>query len=292
VPDLLDFAVFCGISNQLLEIVDSDELSSDHSPIIINFNTEVPLSQTNKPIFTNKTNIKSFQNYINRNLNANITINTGIELEEAIESFTKLIHDAAFNSTPLVSNGRRNENKIHLSLEIRNLIQQKRRLRRIWKNNRNPLTKRDFNNAANYLKKKLQDFKNENTSAYLSNLKPNSDNEHNLWKATKYLKRPVKRNVPLKDNNNNWHRSDKKKAEAFSRHLEETFKPFDFNCNSDSAEILEFLDAPCQMDFPIRRNTIKEILSEIKTLNNKKTPGYDKIGPLAVKALPKKALKF
>lgn len=108
--------------------------------------------------------------------------------------------------------------------------------------------------------------------------------------ATKNFKRPVKRNIPIKDSNDSWCRTDNQKATAFANHLEETFKPFSFNSNESN--ILNFLDSACQMDFPIPHITPNEVSSEISILNKTKTPGYDKIDAIVAKSLPKKGVIF
>ena len=109
-------------------------------------------------------------------------------------------------------------------------LQNKRRLRRLWK---------------------LKEIKNQNFNTFLKNLTAhnNRNDENDLWKATKYLKKPTKRNVPFKDLNVSWYKSDRSKACAFSKYLESSFQPFSFN--NDDSNITSYLDIPCQMDFPI-----------------------------------------
>jgi len=43
------------------------------------------------------------------------------------------------------------------------------------------------------------------------------------------------------------------------------------------AEVHNFLEAPCQLSLPINQTTISEVEEEIKELNRKKYPGYDKV---------------
>lgn len=289
VPDLLDFVVYSGISQSLLHIVACDDLSSDHSPIIINFMTKACEKNKNAKLFTNYTDIESFQNWIEDNIRLNISIKNGTELDESVEYFTQLIHQAAALSTP-----QENNNKLSnfiTTTEIRTLIRKKRRLRKIWQRTRQPADKINFNRATNHLKRKLKDYKNNNTGTFLRNLSPNNNNEHKLWIATKYLKRPQRRNVPIRNAVGVWCRSDKSKADAFKLFLENTFTPFPI-CNSQQEkEVREFLDVSCQMYRPIKHFTVREVHNEIKKLN-KKTPGYDLIDHKVIKSLPKKGLIF
>lgn len=181
-----------------------------------------------------------------------------------------------------------------ISAEIQNLIRNKRRLRRIWHSSRNPIDKRIFNRAASELKNRIREFKNEETGNFLKslNIHVSKNDEHCLWNVTKYLKRPIKRNIPIKDVDGTWCRSDKSKADAYSKYLENIFQPFRFNSNEDVIEIEDFLSSPCQMDLPIPHIQPQEVQKEIQLLNNKKTPGYDQIAATVAKTLPKKGILF
>ncbi|KAH8273408.1 hypothetical protein KR026_003783, partial [Drosophila bipectinata] len=122
---------------------------------------------------------------------------------------------------------------------------------------------------------------------------PNScNNEHNLWRATKYLKRPAKRNTNIRNSNGNWCRSNTEQAEAFAQHLQSVFQPNDINNSITETEVEKFLESPCQMSLPIKSIKYEEVVTEIKELNNKKAPGPDKINGITLKSLPKKCIQF
>ena len=104
------------------------------------------------------------------------------------------------------------------------------------------------------------------------------------------LKKPTKRNISINDLNDSWCKSDNNKACVFSKYLESTFQPFYFN--NDDSNITTYLDIRCQMDFPTKHIRPKEVVLEISKLNNKKTPGYDKIGAKDIKLFPKKAVLY
>lgn len=289
-PDLLDFFIHSGIHQSFLDIVASDDLSSDHTPIILNFRTTHIKKQLNAKLFNHKTNHSLFQSHIQSNLDLNIKIKDSYDLDCAVENFTKLIHDAALRATP--QEGFQNFSSFRTSVEIKQLIRSKRRLRKIYQRTRRPLDKTNFNRAANHLKKIMKEYKNACTGNFLINLSPAHNNEHNLYKATKYLKRPQQRNITIRDNNGSWCRTDKSKASAFKTHLEKIFTPFSTCSNQDSNEILNFLDVPCQMCLPIKPFRTKEIENEVRKLNSKKSPGFDLIDGKVIKSLPKKGVIF
>ena len=165
-------------------------------------------------------------------------------------------------------------------------------MRRIYKITRSPLDKSNLNRATNHLKKRSKEFKNENTKVFLRKLEVKRNDDFNLWKATKYLKRPIKRKAPIKGADGSCRRSDLSKASEFRNHLEKTFNPFSLSSQSQIDNILHFLDVPCQMDLPIKHVTPSEVKTFINKLNSKKSPGYDGINANVLKMLPRKGIVF
>lgn len=154
IPDLLDFFVYSGISSQFLNISNElcDELSSDHSPILLNFNSFLHSNSRKHQIANRRTDFNSFKIWIERNLNLNIPIKSPEELDEVVENFNNLIHEAGFLSTPEEESSYYQERMV-VTNEIRNIIRNKRQLRRIWQYTRNPIDKQRFNRASKDLKK-------------------------------------------------------------------------------------------------------------------------------------------
>lgn len=290
IPDLLDFFVCSGISSHLLDVVDNNELSSDHTPILLNYSTSLQTLSSEFKLFSNKTDIKSFQYWMDKKLVLNTSLKFDFELDDAVEKYTNLIHEAAYLSTP--RSEAINGSSVLISAEIRNLIQRKRRLRRIWQRSRNPRDKTIFNRASNDLKRRLSFFKNRDFENFLRNLSTSNNTEYSLWRATKYLKRPKKRNIPIKGTNGQWCKNDKTKADAFADHLKHTFQPIPTTNSRDDTSIDSFLEFPLQMDLPIKSISPREVQLEILKLNNKKCPGYDKINACVAKALSRKSILF
>lgn len=100
IPDLLDFIVYKGISNDRLTIANSNDLSSDHTPVLVNLNINHTLNPEKYQILKRNSNISLFQQYLENNVNLNIRLKTEAELDDAVEKFTNLIHTAGSISTP------------------------------------------------------------------------------------------------------------------------------------------------------------------------------------------------
>jgi len=123
-----------------------------------------------------------------------------------------------------------------------------------------PADKRSYNKAASDLKKLLSTLRNESLAEYLRNLDPHScKHEHNLWRATKYLKRPAKRNTVVRNCNGDWCRSDDEHAKAFAQHLHSVLQPNDIDIPQTEREVENFLESPCHMSLPIRKSSINEV---------------------------------
>lgn len=56
IPDLLDFVVYGGISRFSLDILNDDNLNSDHSPILVNYNVNVELTPKYVKLIKGNTN--------------------------------------------------------------------------------------------------------------------------------------------------------------------------------------------------------------------------------------------
>lgn len=168
--------------------------------------------------------------------------------------------------------------------EIRNLILEKRKLRRKWQQARAPADKTTLNNATQQLKREIQGVKNEAIGEYLSELTNDNKTDYSLWKATKRLKRPVLHNPPIRNADGTWARNSTQKANRFAEHFESIFQPNDGEDPQDWAETE-------QEEVIIRPTSPREVFDEIKTnINPKKAPGFDLITGEILKQLSRKAI--
>ena len=291
IPDLLDFFVYKGVHRSDLDIMHTQDLSSDHNPIILTHRASVETIAKKYKMITAKTNLNAYTDFVDRNLNLKVPIKNNEQLEDAIESFINLIHEAATSSTSEYT-GSASGSNVRITAELQKLIVEKRRLRRNYQQTRSIADKRIFNRACRYVKIRLDKFKNDLQGEFFQHLDARRNDEYSLWNATKYIKRPTKRNVPIRNNAGLWIRSDSAKAETFKIHLEHTFQPLALVDPTDKMTIEHFLDVACQLDKPIKHITPSEVTLAIKKLNNSKSPGYDCVDSNALKCLPKKGLLF
>jgi len=86
--------------------------------------------------------------------------------------------------------------------------------------------------------------------------------------------------------NNSWASSDTNKANIFSEHLANVFKPRDISPNRiHSLNIKCFLESPLPMVFPAKHTSLGEIQHIIQKFPTKKASGHDLICNLIVENL-------
>lgn len=97
-PDLLDFFILNGIPTQTCSVESSYELSSDHTPVIINLCSTTLYKSTHPKLTSSRTNWDQFTTYIEKNLNTKIRIKQKTEIDEAAQHFTTIIQQAAWSA--------------------------------------------------------------------------------------------------------------------------------------------------------------------------------------------------
>ena len=74
------------------------------------------------------------------------------------------------------------------------------------------------------------------------------------------MKQPQTQIPPIRLKDENWARDPKAKAQAFAEHLMTVFQPYPpDNAVEDEIKINEYLEAPFQMDFPIKKFNCNEV---------------------------------
>lgn len=285
VPDLIDFFVVRGLSTNYIVTESSNSLSSDHTPVIMTISDTVINKERDPFIANNKTNWDLFRQILNEKISLSASIKSNFELEEELENLTQNIQQAAWKSTPEQKS--RGKEGILYPLEVRELVKEKRRARKLWHNSRAPGDKATYNRLANELKALIKSNRNESIANYLKKLTALKDTDYSLWKATKGLKRPKLQTPPIRRADNSWARSAKEKAAIFAEHLENTFQPPQRQTDDECTMLIKKNDS-----LEIQPATLQEIKNEIKNnLSAKKAPGYDLITGQVLKQLPDKGLR-
>lgn len=281
IPDLIDFFVIKNISLNYLHVEEAWDMHSDHSPILLTL-SDVIIQKENPPRLVNgRTDWYNFKIELENLINLSVPLKSEEQLDDEVELLVKNIQKAAWNNTPdLVIRTKGN----NYPKEIRELISEKRRLRKRWHQTRLPADKTTLNNAAQKLKREIKKVKNESIANYLSKLTNDGKTDYSLWKATKQIKRPNMHIPPVKNLDGSWARSNEQKAHRFAEHLENTFEPHE-------GEELTGHQEPEQEELEIKLTSPKEIVKEIKeNISTKKSPGFDLITGEILKQLPRKAI--
>jgi len=285
-PDLIDFCVSKGLDKKLISIKSSLELSSDHTPIMLTIHNEI-LKIPKKPSLTSrKTDWEQFKENLDQRIKLDIPLKSNEDVELAVMELTAAIQSSAWLATP-------SSQDTHISYNnpphIKTLLKNKRRVRKIWQQTRSREVKNHLNYLSRLIKTELQALKNESVQKYLSNLTATEATDYNLWKATKKLKQPQHTKLPIKKANGQWTRTDQEKSEAFSDHLKGVFTPWESTTDN---EVNQFLEAPFQLDLPLKTFRVEEVWNTIRdTINPKKSPGFDLITGNVLHNLTPKALR-
>lgn len=303
IPDLLDFGITKGISFDLFETeVLVDELSSDHAPVLVDFHSEAILRPSLRSLVNNKTNWNGFREFLIERINLRAQLSTNAQIDSEYDSFIKLITEAARVNTPQLNFISR---PLKITAEIRNLLREKKWLKRRWLQTRFPEHKTALNAAVRNLSRKLRKIKNEKLRDYLSSLTASPATDYSLWKATSYLKRPKCHQPPIRKADGDWAKTNEEKAMVFLKHLEKVFKPNeparDTVLPQKAVELLQAYkrnrNDPMPMDnrvedsYKIPSVSPGEVKRMIKgKVKVKKAPGFDRISGILLKELPQRAI--
>jgi hypothetical protein len=104
------------------------------------------------------------------------------------------------------------------------------------------------------LHRALTKLRNNSFERYIISL---SKEDNTIWKATKKFKRPQTIIPPIRKADGTWAKSDAEKATTFAEHLKQVFSPLP-TINDHEDDVINFLDAPCQMASPIKPFTVKQ----------------------------------
>ena len=288
-PDVIDFCVTKGLPSHSLAAKSSLELSSDHSPIIVSLNSPLSASELPAKLHNKSTNWGQFKRLVELNLPLQIPLKSNSDIEEAVEILNKVIQDAGWSSTQVFESKHFN---FHTDEKITAQIKEKRRLRKRWQETRHPDLKTLLNKAIKDVRHALHEKENEATQCFLSKLSPSKSSNYSLWKHTKSTSKPTERIPPIKSENGKWAKTNKEKVNMFGEHFSKVFNPFPSQNSNHDKEVNKFLESAGQLELPIKKFSLNEILTAIDKVNIKKAPGYDLITGKILKELPIVAYKL
>lgn len=288
-PDLLDFFIVRGLSRHYLKPESCHDSNSDHTPVILNVSTTLICYEQPETLYNKFTDWEGFREHIEHTIELHVSLKTPEEVEDATSYITRLIQNACWINTPTPKRRASNGN---IPLEVKEKVLEKRRLRRVWHQSRHKADKTAFNKSARELKDLLDDINNATLQNKLQNLTANPSSEYALWKFTKPFKRPQQFKAAIRKINGGWAKTGREKAETFADHLTNVFKPNDSEHKEFEREIEDHLRQDLQLSLPPRPVTVRELAWAIKTMKNKKAPGFDLITKEVLIQLPKKALVF
>lgn len=290
-PDLIDFAIIKGICPNRFSAKSSFDLSSDHSPIIINYKSKIEINMKHCAVYNSKTNWDTYKNILNDKITCDIPLKSPQDVDNAIHELTENIQTAAKMATPNYALNPKIKN--FTSKAILDKLKEKRNLRKIWQKSRLNSDKTRYNRSIKDLKKSILEDRNAGIQTYLENLTPTEKTDYSLWKATKKIKRPQQFSPPILKINKTWARTDSEKANVFADHLENVFTPSVRTIpKEEETSMLNNSQLEDCEDYPLKAVKIKEINHIIKNLKNRKSPGIDNVNGKLLKELPPKAKRF
>jgi hypothetical protein len=213
------------------------------------------------------------------------------EIDRHIDNFHKLIEHARDKSVPLVYS---NKYKLDIPEALKFQIKLKNNIRRTWQRTRNPILKQTINRMEKEIKSAINELRNDNWQALLSDIKPSNQS---VWRTARMLKCGNKIMPPLKDTSNNIFTAPQEKADLIALQFYENHQnPLAHNDSDFEDEVqAEVLHATINQASPNNFDDYpdeEELTGLIKRLKNSKSPGIDGIRNILLKKLPERGRAF
>ncbi|KFM77079.1 putative RNA-directed DNA polymerase from transposon X-element, partial [Stegodyphus mimosarum] len=180
----LDFFLLKGCKFSYVHTI--NELSSDHSPVMLNLDTSVRSTPDKKAFITNWVNYTKALNNTSLHIP---TAQSGEELDELVASFTNELTTALNTNSTSVP-----ERKNVVNPDLRKLIQQRNAARKEWRRTRFPADKTNLNRLNHKVRALSRIHAQQEWATYLTSL---SADESSVWKTTTKIKRCYTNIPPL-----------------------------------------------------------------------------------------------
>ena len=291
IPSTIDLVLTNGIHDHT--VLTSIPLSSDHNAVEFSVEHNGNRQITNQHLIRNykKANWEKYKLLVERNLTTHLptsTTNTD-EIENLVTNLSYAIKYAENLSVPLI---KPTEYALQLSPQIVTMIKLRNIFIRQWQRTRRIDLKTSVNRLSKKIKLEINEIRNMNWSAKLSQIQPNN---RDLYQTTKFLKKRNRLLPPLNVNNKIL-LTAQEKADALATQFENShLNPLN-NCNpaftkkiKDEIDNFIIESLPINDDFYVP--SIVLIKSIIIKLKNTKAPGKDRIHNTLLKKLPHIALQ-
>jgi exonuclease III len=286
-PDVLDVALVKNI-NLTFDIKTLTKLSSDHLPVLIDFDAHTTYNEPRLIFNYKKADWDSYKTEIHSELDNFEAIKTTQDLDSHVTRFTKVIQTAMHNNIPL--NKPRTYNTV-LPKAILDDIKLKDNCRKLYLKVRQPALKKVVNRLTKQIKTDVTQHNHTQWENKVSQINPQ---DRSLWKLSGALTRKAIAIPPLTGVNGIAY-TDSDKANVLADTLEQTFQPNDEpKCDTHIHTVKEkvhcFLQKPVDCDF--RKTDAAEIKNILKQMHPKKAPGLDNVSNTAIFNLPIRAIDF
>ncbi|GFU03089.1 probable RNA-directed DNA polymerase from transposon X-element [Trichonephila clavipes] len=181
---IIDFALTRNLLWQS-QVESVAELSSDHNPILLSFNTNTCFDFPKRNISTDLELFRELLSPTHYSFKP-ITARTGKDVETQVADLTNTI----LNTHALSSKPVRHRNTYYTNNDIKTLMIERNRARKTWQFTRNP-NKRVLKNIQNRLRRKIKAFQNKTWEDELRSLYPDDGSLWNMSKELRNKKTPV-----------------------------------------------------------------------------------------------------
>lgn len=130
-PDLLDFFILRKIPPIFTSAENINDLSSDHSPVLLTMSAHIMHRKVNLGLHNRRTNWETYREIINASVKLRSKIRTTSDLDHAVREFTSILQEAAKTATPSMPE---TQPVVTYPAEIRAMVAEKRRARKLWQN--------------------------------------------------------------------------------------------------------------------------------------------------------------
>lgn len=286
-PDILDIFMVKNI-NYTMEIEVINELSSDHTPVLLTTQNW----QNYQNNVQSKTNWKSFAEKIQAINRPIPNISSVEEIENEVKQITNEIQTSYNQSTKKIPT---KDKDISIPQEIKDMIKIKNRAVRRASVTGYPPDKIYANQLRTLVKKELDEHRNSNWNNLLESLNDEDNDHKKLWAWKKKTTKQSNSIKPIHGERGLVY-SDKNKATAFADSLQLQFQE-NQNREEDIEEterttrtVIRYLNRPDNSN--LRETNTEEIKSEITRLKTRKAPGEDLITNKMLKIFAEEYLHY